>query len=403
MTKKILCMLLALVLMLAMVPMTAAAEEDEEVFSVEILSKYYKDAACTIGGKSHKSYFVDVGSESVKLPKESYVKINGKYYECVGYMIDDEFYTTVTIPAYDGTDSWIDKWDGTITIVYIPHTHSYKYLYTRNEHWQRCACGKIITVSPHVDPDLDTDKVCHCGYAFSSNAELTTLWLSGVQLEPAFSKDVSAYTAIVPSWYNYNATTIIAQTFDAKATYALPADSTLKEGMNKFEIIVTAEDKVASKTYTVLVEKPSLVDGITISNLPAADVNTTTATFATKSLNLVASAAISDAAGEKLAERAAENASTQIVIDPTFNKWNVNKAEVSIPGAALGAIAEDTDAALVVSTDFADVTIPNDVLNILAQGGETITITVEKTAVFTIAADGQEITGVSDKIMVTAP
>lgn len=403
MTRKILCMLLSVVLMLGLIPLTAAADETDEVFSVEILSKYYKNAERTVGGKSHKSYFVDVGSEAVKLTTSSYVTINNKYYEGAGFLIDDKFYASVTIPAYDGTDSWIEKWDGTITIVYVPHTHNYKYLYTRNEHWQRCVCGKIITVSPHVDPALDADKICHCGYIFNNNTDLTTLWLSSVQLEPSFRKDITTYTATVPSWYTHSATTVIAQTFDAKATYELPADMTLKEGMNKYEVIVTAEDKVSTKTYTVLVEKPSLVDGITIANQPAAETATTTATFSTKTLNLIASAAISDAAGEKLAERAAENGSTRIVIDPTFNKWNAASVEVSVSGAALRAMAEGANADLVVTTDFADVTIPNDVLSSLANAGEMVTITVLKDGTAAITADGGEVAGVSDKIKITAP
>ena len=48
---------------------------------------------------------------------------------------------------------------------------------------------------------------------------------------------------------------ISTNTFDSEATVELPEDLTLKEGENKFEIKVTAENKKVTKVYTVIVTK----------------------------------------------------------------------------------------------------------------------------------------------------
>ena len=93
----------------------------------------------------------------------------------------------------------------------------------------------------------------------SADATLSALSLSGVTFTPAFAPKTTSYRAIVGN--SVSATTVTAVTTHDKATRKiliggvqdLDADVDLAVGDNTITVEVTAEDGVATKTYTVAV------------------------------------------------------------------------------------------------------------------------------------------------------
>ena len=122
-------------------------------------------------------------------------------------------------------------------------------------HWKECACGVKIGMEPHVDP-LDTDdNYCICGYHFSDNADLVTLWVKGCPGIKDFKKTKTEYTLNAYTYKDVKEIKISTRTHDSEATVELPEDLTLKEGENKFEIKVISESKKVTKVYTIIVNK----------------------------------------------------------------------------------------------------------------------------------------------------
>ena len=143
--------------------------------------------------------------------------------------------------------------------VYLPHSAEDKivgYGCDTKYHWWQCSCGCKIGMERHVDPKNTTDDTCVCGYHFSDDADLVTLWLDGCLGLKNFRKDVYEYETKA---YTYKDVTeikrIATRTHDSQATVELPEDLTLKEGENKFEIKVTAENQKVTNIYTVTVIK----------------------------------------------------------------------------------------------------------------------------------------------------
>ncbi|MGN7477447.1 cadherin-like beta sandwich domain-containing protein [Solibacillus silvestris] len=94
----------------------------------------------------------------------------------------------------------------------------------------------------------------------SNNADLSNLTISSGPLNTAFNKDTVNYTAIVPSMMN--GMTVIPTFDDSKATAQLRINDQpeielqpfyLNDGKNTIDIIVTAEDRLTTKTYSVTV------------------------------------------------------------------------------------------------------------------------------------------------------
>lgn len=134
-------------------------------------------------------------------------------------------------------------------------THVYSYQINRDGHFYRCHCGARKDFTPHIKPEDSTDGTCPCGHKFCTNADLTVLWLQGVKLSPKFDSDKTEYEGKLVTYKDVTKTKISAKAFDAKATIELPEDLTIKQGTNKFEITVTAEDTKTTKTYTVTIVK----------------------------------------------------------------------------------------------------------------------------------------------------
>ena len=142
-------------------------------------------------------------------------------------------------------------------IVHGPKDHKFNgYGCNTKYHWLQCACGCKINTEPHVDPLNTANDTCICGYHFSDNAQLVTLWLDGCKGLKNFRKDVYEYETDAYTYKEVNEIKRIAtRTHDSEATVEIPKDLTLKEGENKFEIKVTAENKKVSQVYTVIVHK----------------------------------------------------------------------------------------------------------------------------------------------------
>ena len=101
--------------------------------------------------------------------------------------------------------------------------------------------------------------------AFSDDATLTGLTLTGVRLTPGFTGGVISYAGAVG--YTVTRTTVAAARSDANAAVVIldgngntlagadTADVDLSVGENVFGVRVTAQDSVATKTYTVTVTR----------------------------------------------------------------------------------------------------------------------------------------------------
>lgn len=90
-------------------------------------------------------------------------------------------------------------------------------------------------------------------YQASSNANLASLSIGEAKISPAFSADVTAYTASVGG--TVSKVTVSAQPADGKAKVAVSGNSGLKEGANTVTVKVTAEDGKTTKTYTITVTR----------------------------------------------------------------------------------------------------------------------------------------------------
>jgi len=137
-----------------------------------------------------------------------------------------------------------------------PNKHSFNgYGSDTKYHWLQCACGCKISMEPHVDPLKAENDTCICGYQFSDNADLVTLWIDGCPPIKGFNKDKTEYKLNAYTYKDVKEIKVSTCTFDSEATVELPEDLTLKEGENKFEIKVTSENQKVTKIYTVIITK----------------------------------------------------------------------------------------------------------------------------------------------------
>lgn len=408
--KRIISLLLVLVLFLSLVPMFASADEAQEATeSTEATTETQPPAPKTytvkvkvmVGTKTLYTYNVKVGDKPVTLHDKQYISVKDVYYKYSVYKIGGKKKNNVTIPAYDGTPTWEKTWgkDGYIQVVYTTHKHSYKPGYNRIYHWSICACGKTTNEIRHVDPATDADKICTCGYKFNDNAQITTLWFADMNLSPRFSKDITEYTAETVTWKDVTSTKITANLFDARATVQLPEDLTIKEGANKFELLVTAEDKTTTQVYTVIAMKPAKV-GNTLINT---DMTTVSAKMKVVLRNQKANVTVTDEEVAKILEIVAADNAKQIALVPDFSKWGPAQAEITLSAAQLKSFAEQTEADLLVKAPYeSTLTIPHSELAALAEGHETLILRVCKDGTFAILADGEELP-LAETIVLTVP
>ena len=122
-------------------------------------------------------------------------------------------------------------------------------------HWIQYACGCRFNVESHVDPKTAEDDYCTCGYHFSDNADLVTLWVNGCPPIKKFNKNITEYKLTAYTYKDVKEIKIATNTYHSQATVELPEDLTLKEGENKFEVKVTAENQKNTKVYTLIITK----------------------------------------------------------------------------------------------------------------------------------------------------
>jgi len=395
---RLLCLLLALVLFVSMLPLHALATtveggtlddsnleskdppKDEEPKEEEPAkpTKGTVTVKVVVGSKTLYTYEVKVGDKKKTIKPDTYIKYKDKYYEYSYATVSGKKVGKVSIAAFDSGNAaaWQKKWGNTIKLIYKTHKHNYKFGYSRIYHWNICDCGHTTNEIRHVDPAKDSDKICTCGYKFSNNAELTTLWFTNMLLSPNFSKETTEYIGNVRTYLDVTSTTITAKPFDALATVEVPENTEIHEGANKFVIHVTAEDKTTTKTYTVIAIKPVKVE----NSFVGSDGTTVSATLKAPAKNKIAAATVSDAVAEKMLELAAQDKAAVLSFVPEFSKWSVNQVDLTLSSEVLKAIVEKTEAAVSVQTPYeTTLTIPREQVVALAENGNPLPSASKKT------------------------
>ena len=105
--------------------------------------------------------------------------------------------------------------------------------------------------------------------AKSSNADLSSLGVTGYTIDPTFNKDTLTYNVTVPS--DVDKATITAELADDRATLTGTGEQDLNYGDNSFDVVVTAEDGTTKKTYTVNITRTKK-DIATLTTLLVDDV-----------------------------------------------------------------------------------------------------------------------------------
>ena len=136
----------------------------------------------------------------------------------------------------------------------ISHDYDH-YGWNAKYHWMECVCGCKINMERHVDPKNAPTDFCTCGYHFSDNADLVTLWIKGCAPIKGFDKNKTEYKLNAYTYKDVTEIEVSTRTFDSQATVELPEDLSLKDGENKFDIKVTAENQKVTKVYTVIINK----------------------------------------------------------------------------------------------------------------------------------------------------
>ena len=221
--KKLLTLLLALVLVISMIPMAASA------YSVSD----YPNFKTKDDGNGNTIFTMDnADGTKTKISQKAYEKLEEQY---IAYLVSLE--ELEALANHDLND------------------HHYRWAANTKYHWLDCPCGCKIGMEPHVDPKDAIGGYCTCGYWFSDNADLVTLWIGGCPLIEDFDKNTTEYELDAYTYKDVKEIQISTRTFDAGATVELPEDLTLKEGKNTFEIKVVAENQKDSKIYTVVINK----------------------------------------------------------------------------------------------------------------------------------------------------
>ena len=119
-----------------------------------------------------------------------------------------------------------------------------------------------VTSQEVYDTDSQVVSISHVGSSavkvnapatYSKEASLASLNISPGELSPAFSPDVTEYTASVSG--NVEKITVSAPAKDSKASVAVSGSEGLQVGENTVTCRVTAEDGETVKTYTILVTR----------------------------------------------------------------------------------------------------------------------------------------------------
>ena len=213
--KKLLTMLLTLVLVFSLLPMAVSADE-------------------TAAPEEEVVYFYEIDGWWHIKDGDTYVPV------------DEETNKAI----WEEYNAWLASQP-----VHEPNKHTLFRNYNTKYHWLECACGARFGEELHVDPLEAEDDYCTCGYHFSDNADLVTLWVNGCPPIKGFNKNKTEYKLNAYTYKDVKEIKIATTTFDSEATVELPEDLTLKDGENKFEVKVTSENQKVTKVYTVIINK----------------------------------------------------------------------------------------------------------------------------------------------------
>ena len=199
-------------------------------------------------------------AETFKQFQESYfeadklwiIEGNVSYEGYVDFLLDQrELHLDPSVSGYAELESWIYAYANRVYGRGGGHVHVWNPAFTRTSHFLLCSCEERKNVQSHIHGEA----TCPCGYEFLDNAQLTTLYLEGMTLDQPFDPEVTEYTATPVSYKDVTKTRITAFPFDALATVKISEDLTVKEGTNTYTVEVTAEDSTSTKTYTIMVTK----------------------------------------------------------------------------------------------------------------------------------------------------
>lgn len=182
--------------------------------------------------------------------KPTYELKGGKWYEVVTTATKTEV-TDKTLLAKLWADYNADKGN------HEPGKHTYSVKYNNKYHWLGCPCGCKVAMEPHVDPKDAKNDYCTCGFHFSSNADLVTLWVDGCPVIKDFNKNKTEYTLKAYTYKDVKEVKISTRAYDSQSTVELPEDLSLKEGENVIPVKVTAGNQRDTKTYTLTIIKES--------------------------------------------------------------------------------------------------------------------------------------------------
>lgn len=182
---------------------------------------------------------------------------NGTWHEVVDGIVVPSLVDPDMIALLDkGWDEYLESLEDDENFEHdIPWEHDLGWNFNTKYHWKECACGARFGEELHVDPLSTDDNYCICGYHFSDNADLVTLWINGCPGIKNFDKNTTEYKLNAYTYKDVKQIKISTRTHDSEATVELPDDLTLKDGENKFEIKVTSESQKVTKTYTVIITK----------------------------------------------------------------------------------------------------------------------------------------------------
>jgi len=224
--KKLLTLVLAMVLVISMIPMAASAASYH-------WTQFEKIEINPYNPNGNRPYIGIMYDGTIKeLSYAQYKELEEQYSD---YLVSLE--EQLAMANHEGND------------------HHFFWASNTKYHWLSCPCGCEINKEAHVDPKDAADDYCICGYKFSDNADLVTLWVNGCPPIKGFQKDTTEYTLKAYTYKDVKEIAISIHTFDSEATVELPEDLTLKAGENKFEIKVTSENQKVTKTYTLIINK----------------------------------------------------------------------------------------------------------------------------------------------------
>ena len=108
-----------------------------------------------------------------------------------------------------------------------------------------------ITINVYTDTNIS-------GYTpLSNDATLSSLSITGCTLDPIFSSDVTSYASTATTTHSLSSITATATDSNATVVPSI-SDEDLVNNTTTYSILVTAQDGVTTKTYTVVVDNSNL-------------------------------------------------------------------------------------------------------------------------------------------------